>query len=164
MARWIDWLHRALLLIYIMQTISLWGTYAVLIKTCVLKYYETTFIFQGYGLKKGGQKSSSNPKIVEPLEGIYIQQVSCGLGHTLYIARDEENDRALLDKLPVYDPDKVRYFDRPGKHMILHLQGFYAKSVEWLVIDARMWQGCGKDVALLGGGGGRWGLTETGDE
>lgn len=140
MARWIDWLHRALLLIYIMKTISLWGTDTVLIKTCVLKYYETTFIFQGYGLKKGGQKSSSNPKIVEPLEGIYIQQVSCGLGHTLYIARDEENDRALLDKLPVYDPDKVRYFDKPGKHMILQLQGFYVKSVEWLVIDARMWQ------------------------
>ena len=123
-----------------MKTISLWGIDAVLIKTCVLKYYETTFIFQGYGLKKGGQKSSSNPKIVEPLEGIYIQQVSCGLGHTLYIARDEENDRALLDKLPIYDPDKVRYFDKPGKRMILRLQGFYAKSVEWLVIDARMWQ------------------------
>jgi len=61
----------------------------------------------GYGLKKGGQKSSSNPKIVEPLEGVYIKQVACGLGHTLYIARDEESDRPLLDKIPVYDPDKV---------------------------------------------------------
>ena len=44
---------------------------------------------------------------MEPLEGIYIQQVACGLGHTLFIARDEESDRPLLDKIPVYDPDKV---------------------------------------------------------
>ena len=44
---------------------------------------------------------------MEPLEGVYIQQVACGLGHTLYIARDEENDRPLLDKIPVYDPNKV---------------------------------------------------------
>lgn len=44
---------------------------------------------------------------MEPLEGIYIQQVACGLGHTLFIARDEEKDQPLLDKIPVYDPDKV---------------------------------------------------------
>ena len=46
---------------------------------------------------------------MEPLEGVYIQQVACGLGHTLFIARDEENDQPLLDKIPVYDPDKVRF-------------------------------------------------------
>ena len=62
---------------------------------------------QGYGLKKGGQKSSTKPKIVEPLEEVYIQEVSCGYGHTLFIARDEEKDLPLLNKLPVYDPDKV---------------------------------------------------------
>ncbi|KAJ7393514.1 Protein rcc2 [Desmophyllum pertusum] len=45
--------------------------------------------------------------IVQPLEGVYIQQVACGLGHTLYIARDDEKDRPLLDKIPVYDPEKV---------------------------------------------------------
>lgn len=61
----------------------------------------------GYGLKKGGQKSSTNPKIVEPLEGIYIQEVTCGYGHTLFIARDQEKDLPLLNKLPVYDPDKA---------------------------------------------------------
>lgn len=59
-------------------------------------------------MKAGGQKSSSNPKIVQPLEGVYIQQVACGLGHTLYIARDDEKDRPLLDKIPVYDPEKVK--------------------------------------------------------
>ena len=68
------------------------------------------FFSQGYGLRKGGQKSSTNPKIVEPLEGIYVQEVACGYGHTLYIARDEETDLPLLNKLPVYDPDKVRVF------------------------------------------------------
>jgi len=62
----------------------------------------------GYGLKKGGQKSSTKPKIVEPLEEVYIQEVSCGYGHTLFIARDEEKDLPLLNKLPVYDPDKVQ--------------------------------------------------------
>lgn len=61
----------------------------------------------GYGLKKGGQKSSTNPKIVEPLEGIYIQEVTCGFGHTLFIARDDEKDLPLLNKLPVYDPEKA---------------------------------------------------------
>ena len=64
---------------------------------------------QGYGLRKGGQKSSTNPKIVEPLEGIYIHEVTCGYGHTLLIARDEEQDKVNLDKIPVYDPDKVRH-------------------------------------------------------
>ena len=68
------------------------------------------FFSQGYGLRKGGQKSSTNPKIVEPLEGIYVQEVACGYGHTLYIARDEETDLPLLSKLPVYDPDKVRVY------------------------------------------------------
>lgn len=54
---------------------------------------------------------------MEPLEGIYIQQVACGLGHTLFIARDEENDRALLDKIPVYDPDKVRFYFRSKRSL-----------------------------------------------
>lgn len=54
---------------------------------------------------------------MEPLEGIYIQQVACGLGHTLFIARDEESDRALLDKIPVYDPDKVRFDFRNKRYL-----------------------------------------------
>lgn len=60
---------------------------------------------QGYGLKKGGSKSSTNPKIVEPLEGIYIHTVTCGLGHTLFIARDDSSeDKENIKKLPVYEP------------------------------------------------------------
>ena len=53
---------------------------------------------------------------METLDGIYIQQVACGLGHTLFIARDEESDRALLDKVPVYDPDKVRFYFRNKRY------------------------------------------------
>lgn len=75
---------------------------------CILR--SEYFFSQGYGLKKGGQKSSTTPKIVEPLEDIYVQEVACGYGHTLYIARDEETDLPFLSKLPVYDPDKVRVF------------------------------------------------------
>ncbi|XP_031554442.1 protein RCC2-like [Actinia tenebrosa] len=59
----------------------------------------------GYGLKKGGFKSSTNPKIVEPLDGIYIHTVTCGLGHTLFIARDDSpEDKEDIKKLPVYEP------------------------------------------------------------
>lgn len=59
----------------------------------------------GYGLKKGGQKSSTNPKIVDPLEGIFIERVACGCGHSMFIARDDQlGDREKLDRLPVYDP------------------------------------------------------------
>lgn len=54
---------------------------------------------------------------METLDGIYIQQVACGLGHTLFIARDEESDRALLDKIPVYDPDKVRFYFRNKRYL-----------------------------------------------
>lgn len=61
---------------------------------------------------------------MEPLEGIYIQEVTCGYGHTLFIARDEEKDLPLLNKLPVYDPDKVILSATIGE--VLH-------KVDWLV-------------------------------
>ncbi|XP_001639937.2 protein RCC2 homolog isoform X2 [Nematostella vectensis] len=61
----------------------------------------------GYGLKKGGQKSSTNPKIVEPLEDIYVHSVTCGMGHTLFIAKDvTPEDKTMLGKKPVYTPVK----------------------------------------------------------
>jgi len=42
---------------------------------------------------------------VKALEGIYILQVSCGLGHTLLIARDQaEQEKAKLMKLPEFMP------------------------------------------------------------
>ncbi|BFZ23016.1 hypothetical protein BsWGS_26055 [Bradybaena similaris] len=57
----------------------------------------------GYG--EGGIKSSTVPKEVKPLEGIYVHSVTCGFSHTLLIARnDTEDDQKNLDKLPVYKP------------------------------------------------------------
>lgn len=57
----------------------------------------------GYG--ETGIKSSTIPKEVKPLEGIYVHQVSCGYSHTLFIARcDTDEEKAALEKLPVYTP------------------------------------------------------------
>uniref|UniRef100_A0A0B6ZY47 Protein RCC2 homolog n=1 Tax=Arion vulgaris TaxID=1028688 RepID=A0A0B6ZY47_9EUPU len=57
----------------------------------------------GYG--EGGIKSSTVPKEVKPLDGIYIYHVSCGFSHTLFIARnDTEDDQKALERLPVYSP------------------------------------------------------------
>jgi len=54
-----------------------------------------------------GQKSSSSPKIAEPLEGVYIHSVACGMGHSLFISRiDEDGDRERIGRLPVYEPPK----------------------------------------------------------
>lgn len=50
-------------------------------------------------------KSSTTPMEVKALEGIYILQVSCGLGHTLLLARDQsEQEKAKLMKLPEFMP------------------------------------------------------------
>nr|CAD7437645.1 unnamed protein product [Timema bartmani] len=50
-------------------------------------------------------KSSTTPMEVKPLEGIYIMQVACGMGHTMFIARDHtEQERKLLQQLPEYTP------------------------------------------------------------
>ncbi|KAK3789102.1 hypothetical protein RRG08_029851 [Elysia crispata] len=57
----------------------------------------------GYG--ETGIKSSTIPKEVKPLEGLYVHQVSCGFSHTLLIARcDTEEEQTALEKLPVYSP------------------------------------------------------------
>ena len=57
---------------------------------------------QGFGEL---HKSSTTPMEVKALEGIYILQVSCGLGHTLLIAKDQsEQDKAKLMKLPEFMP------------------------------------------------------------
>ncbi|XP_023210764.1 protein RCC2 homolog [Centruroides sculpturatus] len=57
----------------------------------------------GYGDNR--PKSSPNPQEVKPLDGIHIHSVSCGYGHTLFVARDDtEEDREKLNKLPDYAP------------------------------------------------------------
>eukprot|EP00058_Branchiostoma_floridae_P028484 XP_002613975.1 hypothetical protein BRAFLDRAFT_67459 [Branchiostoma floridae] len=57
----------------------------------------------GYGENKA--KSSTIPKEVKTLDGIYIHKVSCGYGHTIFIARnDSEEDKAKIKALPEYNP------------------------------------------------------------
>lgn len=56
----------------------------------------------GYG---ESMKSSTTPHEVKPLESIYVKEVTCGLGHTMFIARDDSNqERDEISKLPLYDP------------------------------------------------------------
>lgn len=51
----------------------------------------------------GRIKSSTTAKEVKPLEGIYIHKVSCGMSHTLLIARnDTEEERKKIEQLPVF--------------------------------------------------------------
>jgi alpha-tubulin suppressor-like RCC1 family protein len=53
----------------------------------------------GYGENKA--KSSTVPQEIKPLEGIYIKTVSCGFGHTLFIARDDsQEEKDTIEKLP----------------------------------------------------------------
>ncbi|XP_019637829.1 PREDICTED: protein RCC2 homolog [Branchiostoma belcheri] len=57
----------------------------------------------GYGENKA--KSSTIPKEVKTLDGVYIHRVSCGYGHTIFIARnDSEEDKAKIKALPEYNP------------------------------------------------------------
>lgn len=57
----------------------------------------------GYG--EGRQKSSTTPQEVRLLEGIHVHTVTCGLGHSVYIARDDtEEERARIRKLPEFIP------------------------------------------------------------
>lgn len=60
-------------------------------------------LYQGYG--EGRQKSSTTPQEVRLLEGIHIHTVACGLGHSVFIARDDtEEERARIRKLPEFVP------------------------------------------------------------
>ncbi|CAG0894072.1 unnamed protein product [Darwinula stevensoni] len=51
------------------------------------------------------QKSSSVPKEVGYMDGLNVHSVTCGICHTLLIARDEtEEDHKKLEALPVFKP------------------------------------------------------------
>ncbi|CAL5418414.1 unnamed protein product [Camellia sinensis] len=54
----------------------------------------------GYGSDE--QKSSTNPKKVEILEGMHVISVACGFAHSLVVA-DRMNVGDLLDQFDVYD-------------------------------------------------------------
>ena len=61
------------------------------------------FSLQGYGLDGG--KSSTTPKEVKPVDGVYIHKVACGYGHTLLIAKcDTAEEKERINKLPVFEP------------------------------------------------------------
>ncbi|XP_041479939.1 protein RCC2 homolog [Lytechinus variegatus] len=54
---------------------------------------------------EGDPRSSTTAKRSRPLENIYIHHLTCGSGHSLFIARDEtETDKEELAKLPVFTP------------------------------------------------------------
>lgn len=57
----------------------------------------------GYGDNK--PKSSSTPQEVKTLDNVYIHSVTGGFGHTLLIARvDEDSEKERIAKLPIFKP------------------------------------------------------------
>lgn len=51
------------------------------------------------------RKSTTTPLEVKRLEGIYIEHISCGMSHTLMIARDEtDEEKERIAALPSYNP------------------------------------------------------------
>lgn len=64
----------------------------------------STMIFQGLGETR---KSTPTPLEVKKLEGIYIEQISCGMCHTVMIARDEtDEEKERIAALPSYNPQE----------------------------------------------------------
>lgn len=54
-------------------------------------------MFQGLG---ENTKSSTQPKEVKALEGAHVEQITCGMGHTVLLVRDEtDQDKEILGKL-----------------------------------------------------------------
>lgn len=67
-------------------------------ETCISWGPSPTYGELGYG--EGKSKSSTTPQEVKTLEGVHINDVACGFGHTLLISRDgSSEDQAALDKL-----------------------------------------------------------------
>ncbi|KAL5014792.1 hypothetical protein ScPMuIL_009062 [Solemya velum] len=57
----------------------------------------------GYGDNK--PRSSTQPQELKTLDGVYVHSVSCGYGHTLFIARsDSDQEKEKLEKLPIFTP------------------------------------------------------------
>ena len=58
---------------------------------------------QGYGEHQG--KSSTQPKEVKTVQGLCVQKIACGYGHSLLLVRKEDEDKEALDKMPLYTPE-----------------------------------------------------------
>lgn len=66
------------------------------------------FFIQGYGPNK--PKSSSIPLEMKTLGDVKILKVACGYGHTLMLARnDNEEDAKNLETLPDFTPDTLSH-------------------------------------------------------
>ena len=53
------------------------------------------------------RKSTTTPIEVKRLEGIYVEHISCGMSHTVMIARDEtEEEKERIAALPSYNPQE----------------------------------------------------------
>ena len=69
----------------------------------IQEYFATFRLRQGYG--ENSQKTSTVPQEMKSLEGIYIHQVACGLGHTLLLARNtSDEDNTKLKAIPEFTP------------------------------------------------------------
>jgi len=63
----------------------------------------------GYG--KGEPKSSSKPKFVSTLDSCLVTDVACGMGHTLLLIRNDDNeDKAAIKKVPTIETDDIKAF------------------------------------------------------
>ena len=63
------------------------------------------FFFKGIGEMR---RSSTVPMEVKALEGIHVNQVACGMGHTLFIARDaSEEEKEKIQKLYEFQPGEA---------------------------------------------------------
>ncbi|XP_071496577.1 protein RCC2 homolog, partial [Diadema antillarum] len=69
---------------------------------CVISWGPSpTYGELAYG--EADSKSSTVPKKARPLENVYIHHLTCGMGHSLFIARDDtEEDKEILNKIPVF--------------------------------------------------------------
>ncbi len=63
----------------------------------------------GYGT--GENKSSAKPKFVNVLDSCLVSAVACGMGHTLFLIRDEDaEDAKALKKVPKVEKDDIAQF------------------------------------------------------
>ena len=54
------------------------------------------------------RRSSTVPMEVKTLDGVHINQVACGMGHTLFIARDNtEEEKEKIRKLYEFQPGEA---------------------------------------------------------